>query len=83
MKKRNKNKPAKRENDQKPTLKDTLNADLLTKLQETKKGLVDQEHKRAEELKAEKERARRLREQNKSFEELLEESPMNWQDYKK
>lgn len=83
MKKRNKHTPEKKEQDRQPTLKDALNAELLTKLQETKKGLLDQENKREEEKIAEKERARKLREQNKSFEELLEESSMNWQDYKK
>jgi len=69
--------------DKSPTLKDSLNDDLLSKLQETKKTLVDQEQKRIDTEKQKKEEARKLREKNKSFEELFEESSMNWQDYKK
>ena len=75
--------PQKKNEEHRPTLKDSLNGDLLMKLQETKKALVDQENKRVEEQKKEKEAARSLREKNKSFEELFDESNMKWQDYKK
>lgn len=73
----------KKNEERQPTLKDSLNGDLLIKLQQTKKELVNQEHKRAEEEKKQKEAERLLREKNKSFEELFEESNMKWQDYKK
>jgi len=75
--------PVKNNIERSPTLKDSLNADLLAKLQETKKSLVDQEHQQMEIEKQKKEDARKLREKNKSFEELFEESSMNWQEYKK
>ncbi|MGD7045497.1 YqkE family protein [Jeotgalibacillus proteolyticus] len=69
--------------DRTPTLRDSLNEEMLSKLKETKKNLADLEAVREEEKQKEREKARLLREQNKSFEELLEESQMNWQDYKK
>ncbi|MDG5470707.1 YqkE family protein [Jeotgalibacillus sp. ET6] len=69
--------------DRTPTLKDSLNVEMLSKLKETKKNLVNLEAEREQEKKREQEKARLLREQSKSFEELLEESPQNWQDYKK
>ena len=81
MKKRKK--PIQKNDDRKATLKDSLDSDLLSKLQATKKALVDQEHVRREEEQKKKEEERRIREKNKSFEELFEESSMNWQDYKK
>ena len=81
MKKRKQ--PIKKIEERQPTLKDSLNSDLLKKLQDTKKSLVDQENMRQEEQKKEKEAARVLREKNKSFEELFEESNMKWQDFKR
>ncbi|PPA71321.1 YqkE family protein [Jeotgalibacillus proteolyticus] len=76
-------KQPKQRDERKPTLKDSLNNDLLTKLQETKKDLVNEENRRAEEEKKKKAEAKKRIEQNKSFEELLEESGMDWRDYKK
>ncbi|KIL48130.1 YqkE family protein [Jeotgalibacillus campisalis] len=66
-----------------PTLKDSLNEEVLSKLNAAKKNLLEDEIVQEKEKKREKEKARLLREQNKSFEELLEESQLNWQDYKK
>ncbi|SDI96931.1 DUF3886 domain-containing protein [Salimicrobium halophilum] len=68
--------------DQKPSLKDQMDEDLVKQLQNKKKQWKQQE------LEAEeRERKRRLEEKrkseaNKSFEELLEESEMDWKKYK-
>jgi Protein of unknown function (DUF3886) len=80
--KKKKQPAAKKQNDKPVTLGDMLNEDLMKKLKNTK-----QELKAAEELKKEaeeqkKREERRLKEKNKSFEELFNESSMNWKDYK-
>jgi len=81
MKKRNR--PVKKENSDKPvTLGDLLNEQLAKQLKDKKQELKAEEE---EKLKAEEERKqedRRQREKNKSFEELLNETSMNWKEYK-
>ncbi|MBM7552384.1 DUF3886 domain-containing protein [Thalassobacillus pellis] len=64
------------------SLKDRLNPDLWNQLQSKKT-----EWKQAEKEQQEKERQRLVRERkereaNKSFEELLEESDIDWKKYK-
>ncbi|UOQ42636.1 YqkE family protein [Halobacillus salinarum] len=64
-------------------LKDQLNKDVLEQLQSKKSQL-----KAHQEELAEKERKRRLeekrqREANKSFEELLNESDLDWKSFKR
>jgi Protein of unknown function (DUF3886) len=65
------------------TLGDMLNAGILNQLKEKKSQLTAEEQakKEQEELKRKEELKRR--EKNKTFEELLNESPMDWADYKK
>lgn len=63
-------------------LKDTLGAELLQKLQDTKKELKNEEEQKKQEAAKKKAEERRLREKNKSFEELLAESEMDWKKYK-
>jgi len=60
--------------DKSPTLKDSLNADLLSKLQETKKTLVDQEQKRIDTEKQKKEEARKLREKTNRLKSCLKKA---------
>jgi hypothetical protein len=64
--------PSKRENE-KPTLSDTLDSDILMKLKVAKKEMTAkieaEEMERQEQLR----RERQVREKNKSFAELLEE----------
>lgn len=68
--------------DDKLTLQDTLNQNILLKLKQTQLDLKNEEEKQkilAEERKREE---RRNREKNKSFEELLDESTMDWKKFK-
>ncbi|MCA1039717.1 YqkE family protein [Bacillus infantis] len=74
---------AQRKKDDKPvTLGDMLNQDLMDQLKAAKKQLKDEELKKAEEEEKRKIEERRLKEKNKSFEELLQESNLNWKEYK-
>lgn len=74
---------AQRKKDDKPvTLGDMLNQDLMNQLKAAKKQLKDEELKKAEEEEKRKIEERRLKEKNKSFEELLQESNLNWKEYK-
>ncbi|WP_313798413.1 YqkE family protein [Cytobacillus sp.] len=69
--------------DDKPvTLGDMLNQDLMAKLKDTKHQLKIAEDKKIEEEELRKKEERRLREKNKSFEELLGESNLNWKEFK-
>lgn len=68
--------------DDKLTLQDTLNQDILLNLKQAQLDLKNEEEKQkilAEERKREE---RRNREKNKSFEELLDESTMDWKNFK-
>ncbi|MEK3885877.1 YqkE family protein [Bacillus sp. FSL K6-3431] len=64
------------------TLKDGLNSEILEKLQQTKQELQEQELevKRAEKEQLAKEK--KQREKNKTFEELLNETSLDWKKYK-
>ncbi len=80
---RKQNRPAKKDNTDKPvTLGDMLNEQLAKQLKDKKQELKAAEE---EKLKVEEERKkeeRRQRDKNKSFEDLLNETPMNWKEYK-
>ncbi|KKB33033.1 YqkE family protein [Bacillus thermotolerans] len=80
MKKRT-NESKKKEQDQ-LTVKDTLSGDLFAKLQEKKQQLKAEEQKKQEEAQRKKQEERQQREKNKSFEELLNESNMDWKKFK-
>ncbi|MET3696198.1 uncharacterized protein DUF3886 [Bacillus oleivorans] len=69
-------------NDQDSSLKDRLNPEILKKMQETKLELKEIEKKKAEAEEARKREERMYREKNKSFEELLNESNLDWKKYK-
>lgn len=63
-------------------LNERIRPDVLEKLKQTSKALKEEEIKKQEEVK-EQERKRKLeKEKNKSFGELLDESNLNWKNYK-
>jgi FtsZ-binding cell division protein ZapB len=64
------------------TLGDLLNKDLVNELKEKKKELEHQEAQKIQAQEEKKREERRLKEKNKSFEELLNESDVNWKDFK-
>lgn len=81
-KKQNVQSKAAKQKDEKLSLGDLLQADIVQKLKHKQKELADIEQQKAEEEKARKQEERRQREKNKSFEELLNESNLNWKQFK-
>lgn len=79
--KQQKRKPQKKEDDR-LTLQDSLNQDILSKLKQAQQDLKAEEESRKLQEEERKREERRQREKNKSFEELLNESSMDWQKYK-
>ncbi|ELK44899.1 YqkE family protein [Halobacillus sp. ACCC02827] len=65
------------------TLADQLGADVWTKLESKKAELKKQEEIREAKEKERRIAERKQREANKSFEELLNESDMDWKKFKK
>ncbi|WP_251551273.1 YqkE family protein [Neobacillus muris] len=83
MKKRHNKPAAKPKKDEAAvTLKDRMNPSLLKQLTEQKEQLRAEEEKRIEAEEQRKREERKLKEKNKSFEELLNESSMNWKEFK-
>lgn len=72
--------PKKRE--EQPVLKDWLDQDLVKQLQNKKKELKDQKERQEEEEKRRKIEEKRKKEANKSFEELLNDSNLDWKSFK-
>ncbi|KAF1679745.1 MULTISPECIES: YqkE family protein [Bacillus] len=72
----------KQKNADKHQLKDDLQSDMKAKLMEMKNQLKEDDKKRQEREKAEQIRKKKEIEKNKSFEELFNESQMDWQKYK-
>jgi hypothetical protein len=68
--------------DSNTTLKDHLHTDMLQKLKEAKKELEKTEQQQKVEEERRKREERIQREKNKTFEELLNESNLNWKDFK-
>jgi hypothetical protein len=64
------------------TLKDIINPDLIKQLKEQQDRLKAEENRQKEEEEQKKREERRLKDKNKSFEELLNESGMNWEKFK-
>lgn len=81
MKKRKQAKPNEKTEEQ-LTLKDTLNASILGQLKEKQKKLQAEEEEKKAAAEQQKREERRQREKNKSFEELLNESNMDWEKFK-
>lgn len=64
------------------TLNDRLGKDALEKLKTVSKQLKEEELKRVAEAKEAEKRKRYEKEKNKSFEELLDESKLDWKSFK-
>ncbi|MBH0229779.1 YqkE family protein [Halobacillus yeomjeoni] len=64
------------------SLGDHLNADVLKKLRSKKSELKEQEEVRQEEERKRRLEEKKRKEANKSFEELLNESDLDWKSYK-
>lgn len=64
------------------TLKDFLDENLVKKLKEEKKKLEMEEKKKKELEEQRKREEKRWKEKNKSFEELLAESDLDWRQFK-
>lgn len=80
MKKQPKQKP--KNDDSAVTLGDRINKDLFKQLKDKQQELQAAEEKRKEAEEQKKREERRLKGKNRSFEELLEESNMNWKNFK-
>ncbi|MBB2483155.1 MULTISPECIES: YqkE family protein [Heyndrickxia] len=81
-KKQQKYQPKKEKQDEKLTLKDSLNQDILLKLKQAQHDLVQKEENEKLQEEERKREERRRKEKNKSFEELLNENPMDWKKFK-
>ncbi|WP_346775139.1 YqkE family protein [Bacillus sp. RO1] len=68
--------------EEKVSLKDQLEGDVYSKLKSMKDQLLQTEQKQKMEEAERKKEEKRLREKNKSFEELFEESNQNWKEFK-
>ncbi|MFG6118537.1 YqkE family protein [Thalassobacillus sp. B23F22_16] len=64
------------------SLSDRLNADIVTQLKSKKTQLKQKEEQDKERERQRKIEERKKKEANKSFEELLEESEMDWKKFK-
>lgn len=81
-KKQPQRKPAVKQEDASLYLGDLLNDDVRGKLRQKKGEWEEAEKKRLEEAERLKREERKRREKNKSFEELLNESDLNWKKFK-
>lgn len=72
-----------RKKQQSGSLGDQLNSDVLSKLQSKKTELKQAAVEREEQEKKRRMEERKRREANKSFEELLNESELDWKSFKK
>lgn len=64
------------------TVKETIDADVLARLQQKKKELKEREEQRKKEEARRKREERKIREKNKTFEQLLNESNLDWRKFK-
>ncbi len=72
----------KKENDQNWEIRGRISEDVLAKLKKTAEVMKKQEAETAEQQRLQRIEERKEKEKNKSFEELLEESDLDWQKYK-
>lgn len=72
----------KQDKDDSLTLGDRINQDIMSQLRQKQKELTDAEQIKKEAEEARKREERKQREKNKSFEELLGESNLDWKNYK-
>ncbi|WP_153122762.1 YqkE family protein [Peribacillus tepidiphilus] len=83
MKKKGKKNPTQTpKKEEKLTLGDMLNQELLTQLREKQQELTKVELLKKEEEERRRKEELKKKEKNKTFEELLNESEMDWRSYK-
>lgn len=82
MKKKHNRQQSVKKDDKPATLGDLLNQDIMEKLKAQQKHLMDQEEQKKQAEIERKKEEQRLREKNKSFEDLLSESDMDWKKFK-
>jgi flagellar basal body L-ring protein FlgH len=82
VKKKQNRQQAVRKDDKPATLGDLLNQDIMEKLKAQKQQLKEAEEQKKQADIQRKKEEQRLREKNKSFEELLSESEMDWKKFK-
>ncbi len=82
MKKKQKRQQPVKKDDKPATLGDLLNQDIMQKLKAQQQELKEEEEKKKQADLQRKKEEQRLREKNKSFEELLSESNMDWKKFK-
>ncbi|WAA10495.1 DUF3886 domain-containing protein [Fervidibacillus albus] len=68
--------------DYKATIKETLNSDVLSRLQQKKKELKEMEEQERKREELRKREERKKRERSKTFEQLLDESDLDWTKFK-
>ena len=72
----------KQDKDDSLKLGNRINQDIMSQLRQTQKELAEAEQVKKEAEEARKREERKQREKNKSFEELLGESNLNWKNFK-
>ena len=82
MKNKKRNKIQNEVKEEKLLLKDHLNAEVLKQFQEKKVAWKEEADEKARIAHEEKLAEQKEREKNKSFEELLNESNLNWKQFK-
>ncbi|MBB3906734.1 chromatin segregation and condensation protein Rec8/ScpA/Scc1 (kleisin family) [Anoxybacillus rupiensis] len=71
-----------KQQDEAITLQDRLHVDLYEQLRAKKKSLEEVEQRKKEEEEAQRREEKRQREKQKTFEELLNESNLDWRRFK-
>ena len=77
-----KKKQKQKQNDDAFQINERLNSDVLSKLKTASKQLKENERVKAEEKREQERQGRIEKEKNKSFEELLGESSLDWKNFK-
>ncbi|UOE92268.1 YqkE family protein [Alkalihalobacillus sp. LMS39] len=77
------NNKKKKQNDSFGDLSERLSEDIMKKLKDTSVTLKEAEKQKEENERQKRIQEKREREKNKSFEELLEESNLDWRNFKK
>jgi hypothetical protein len=72
----------KQDKDDSLKLGDRINQDIMSQLRQKQKELTEAEQAKREAEEERKREERKQREKNKSFEELLGESNLDWKNYK-
>lgn len=79
---RNTNISKKQDKDDSLKLGDRINQNIILELRQKQKELTEAEHAKKEAEEERKREERKQREKNKSFEELLGESNLDWKNFK-